>query len=85
MQQNSTGAVGLKARMLIDESIPIIDAAWRSFERWRWGKRMEFSRRKPQHLLAAQNTNKAIYSPGPSRLPPYPPPPAVLMRGEGMP
>lgn len=38
MQQSSTGAVGLKARMLIDQSIPIIDAAWRSFERWSWGR-----------------------------------------------
>lgn len=27
MQQSSIGVVGLKARMLIDQSIPIIDAA----------------------------------------------------------
>ena len=45
MQQSSTGAVGLNARMLIDESIPIIDAAGRSFKRWNrrrgWGSHGE--------------------------------------------
>ena len=38
MQQSSTEAVDLKARMLIDESISIIDAPGRSFERWSWGR-----------------------------------------------
>lgn len=40
------------------------------------GERMEFPRRKPLHRLAPQNTNEAICSPGPSRLPP-----AVLRGG----
>lgn len=38
MQQSSTEAVDLKARLLIDESIPIIDAPGRSSERWSWGR-----------------------------------------------
>ena len=37
MRQSSTGAVGLKARMLIDDLIPIIDAG-RSFKRWNQGR-----------------------------------------------
>lgn len=51
MQQSFTGAVGLKAKILIDQSIPIIDAARRSFERWSWGRGWGF-------------TEKAVVQPG---------------------
>lgn len=52
MQQSSTGAIGLKARMFIDQLIPIIDAAWRSFERWSWGREWGFMEKaiiQPDH------------------------------------
>lgn len=52
MQQSFTGAVGLKAKILIDQLIPIIDAAWRSFERWSWGRgwgSMEKAMAQPGH------------------------------------